>query len=175
MKRGWLLALLLLALLTGCGGRAQEPKPTPTPVIIEQWAVTAEASSEYGKPDWSVRRLLGPPDVEGCADDPHAWSSARGNGLESVDLHYAQPVRPTRIRIYQNFGRGAVARVYLLDEAGEAHLVWQGTDEGECPGVLTIEVPGVDYLASGVRVELDESRTGFWNEIDAVALIGAKP
>ncbi len=175
MKRGRLLAVFLLMLLTGCGGRAQEPKPTPTPVIIEQWAVAAEASSEYGRPDWSVRRLLGPPDVEGCADDPHAWSSARGSGLESVDLHYAQPVHPTRIRIYQNFGRGAVARVYLLDEAGEAHLVWQGEDAGECPGVLELDLPAVRYMASGVRVELDESRTGFWNEIDAVALIGALP
>ncbi len=172
MRPRLLLAMLLLTMMAGCGGRTQEPKPTPTPVIIEQWAVMAEASSEYGRPDWSARRLLGAPDVEGCTDDPYAWSSARGNGLESIDLHYERPVRPTRIRIYQNFGRGAVARVYLLDEQGEAHLVWQGTDEGECPGVLTIEVPTVNYLATGVRVELDESRTGFWNEIDAVALVG---
>ena len=174
MRRSFLLLFAAL-LLVGCGGREATPKPTPTPVIVEQWAVAAEVSSAYAMPDWSARRLLGEPDVEGCADDPRAWASARGNGLETVEVRYAQAVYPTTIRIYQNFGRGAVARIYLLDGQDEAHLIWQGTDEGDCPGVLTIDVPPVGYLSSAVRIELDESRTGFWNEIDAVALVGALP
>jgi hypothetical protein len=39
---------------------------------------------------------------------------------------------------------------------------------------LSVSLPRTDYRVEGVRVELDESRTGFWNQIDAVELIGVR-
>ncbi len=120
-------------------------------------------------------RATGVPDVDACVDDSRAWASARGNGLAWLELTYEKPVYPTEVRIYQNLGRGGIARVLLIDENGGQYLIWEGTDSADiCPGVLTISVPRPDYRAVGVRVELDESRTGFWNEIDAVELVGVQ-
>ncbi|MCD6344522.1 MAG: hypothetical protein J7M17_02795 [Anaerolineae bacterium] len=171
-----LMGGLWLALMAACGRDAEpEVMPTPTPVILAQWAVGAQASSAYGLPDWSARRATGAPDVNVCGDDPRAWASARGNGLEWLELSYAEPVYATEVRIYQTLGRGAVARVHLRDESGESHLVWEGTDTDDtCPGVLRLSFPRVTYRVAGVRIELDESRTGFWNQVDAVELIGVQ-
>jgi len=169
-----LIGIVLLILLSACG-RGGEPEVIiePTPVVLSQWAVEAEASTQYGQPDWSALRATGAPDVEGCVDDPRAWASARGNGLEWLQLHYAESVYATEVRIYQTLGRGSIARVILIDENGESQTVWEGTDAAEpCPGILSVPVVRTATRITEVRVELDESRTGFWNQIDAVELIG---
>ncbi len=175
MKRMPLLLLGLL-LLVGCArGDEQDVQPTPTAVIFSQWAVAAEASSEYSKPGWSAMRATGAPDVDACADDSNAWASARGNGLAWLELTYEEPVYATEVRIYQNLGRGGIARVLLIDANGGQHIVWEGTDSADiCPGVLSISVPRQEFRTVGVRIELDESRTGFWNQIDAVELVGVQ-
>ena len=166
--------IVILMALGGCVRRNDpETAVTPTPVVLSQWASSASASSAYGMPDWSAQRATGEPDVEGCVDDSRAWASARGNGLEWLDLRYDTPVYATEVRIYQTLGRGSLARVTLIDEAGEEQLVWQGTDTTEpCPGVFSVSVSRALTRTVGVRVELDESRTGFWNQIDAVSLVG---
>ncbi|MGC9356396.1 MAG: hypothetical protein ACP5GX_00930 [Anaerolineae bacterium] len=172
----FLMLISLLGVIMGCGG-GEEPEiePTPTLTILSQWAATASASSEYGMPNWSASRATGMPNVDACADDPRAWASARGNGLEWLELHYDTAVYATEVRIYQTLGRGAIARVKFIDSEGAEQLIWEGTDTATlCPGVLSISVPRTEYQVVGVRVELDESRTGFWNQIDAVELIGVQ-
>ncbi len=173
MRRLFVL-LTLVSLLWGCRRWAAEsPKPTATPKTFVQWAVEAEASSSFGYPDWSERRAVGAPDVEACVDDSRAWASGRGNGVEWLTLTYARPVHATEVRIYQTFGRGAVSRISLIDEEGNRNVVWEGVDDAvPCPGVLSVIFPPTPYRVVKVRVDLDESRTGFWNEIDAVALVG---
>lgn len=170
---GWVgLAVLFVA----CGrSSVSEPPVTPTPVKVAQWASAAKASSEFGFPDWSASQATGAPDVNACTSDSRAWASAHGSGLESLELTYAEPVYVTEVRIYQTWGRGALSRVLLVDEDGAAQLVWEGTDTADpCPGALIIPMPRMTYRAIGVRLELDESRTGFWNEIDAVELVGVR-
>jgi hypothetical protein len=78
------------------------------------------------------------------------------------------------VRIYQTYGRGAISRVTLLDEAGNGQVVWEGVDAAEpCPGALAVQVELPELRTRAVRIDLDESRTGGWNQIDAVELIGA--
>jgi hypothetical protein len=147
---------------------------SPTPDILSQWASTAVASSAFGFPDWSANRATGVPEIEFCADDPRAWASARGNGVEWLQLTYARPVHPEEVRVYQTHGRGAISRVTLFDVEGTGHIVWEGIDLTEpCPGALTIRVVDLPAAVSIVRIDLDESRTRGWNQIDAVALVGA--
>ena len=146
---------------------------SPTPEVLSQWAGTATASSAFGFPDWSPTRVTGAPEIEGCVDDPRAWASARGNGVEWLQLLYARPVDASEVNIYQTYGRGAISRVILLDAEGTAYVVWEGVDQAEpCPGVLTIRVSALPQSVAAVRIDLDESRTGGWNQIDAVELIG---
>lgn len=175
-KVGILLMLMCAGLCVGCE-RAETliTQTTPTPTVLSQWAVAAEASSQFGFPDWSVTRATGAPAVNACADDSRAWASARGNGVEWLRLRYAQPVYATEVRIYQTLGRGAIFRVSLVNEAGVAQRIWEGEDtDRTCPGVLVVTVPQTAERIVGVNIDLDESRTGFWNEIDAVALIGVR-
>ncbi len=170
----WLL--LLLVCLSGCQSSEGERfsiRGTPSGAPLSQWAVKAEASTEFGFPDWAASRATGAPDVPECVDDSLAWASARGSGLEWLELTYAEPVYATGVRIYQTLGRGAVSGVLLVDRDGVAQLIWEGTDQrAPCPGVLEINFLRTSYRVVGVRVELDESRTGFWNQIDAVELSG---
>lgn len=184
--RGWrmmhrwlgamLLTLICVGLCTGC--ELQDtllPQTTSTPSELSQWAVKAEASSQFGFPDWSVTRATGAPEIDACEDDSRAWASARGGGIEWLRLTYAQPVYATEVRIFQTLGRGAIFRVSLVDEEGVAQSIWEGTDATDpCPGVLAIAIPQTDVRIVGVHIDLDESRTGFWNQIDAVELVGVR-
>ena len=170
------LLLMCVGLCAGCQ-RAETLviQTTPTPVVLSQWAVAAEASSQYGFPDWSVTRATGAPAVNACADDSRAWASARGNGVEWLRLTYAQPVYATEVRIYQTLGRGAIFRVSLVNEDGVVQRVWEGEDtDRTCPGALIVTVPQTAERIIGVNIDLDESRTGFWNQIDAVEFIGVR-
>ncbi len=178
MRRLWVVFSLLIwaGLCVGCE-RAETliTQTTPTPSVLSQWAIAAEASSQFGFPDWSATRLTGAPAVNACADDSRAWASARGNGVEWLRLTYAQPVYATEVRIYQTLGRGAIFRVSLVNEEGAAQRIWEGEDtDRTCPGVLIVSVPQTAERIVGVRIDLDESRTGFWNQIDAVELIGVR-
>jgi hypothetical protein len=178
MRRFWIgfLLLICLAFCVGCE-RAETllTQTTPTPSVLSQWAIAAEASSQFGFPDWSVTRATGAPAINACADDSRAWASARGNGVEWLRLRYAQPVYATEVRIYQTLGRGAIFRVSLVNEAGAAQRVWEGEDmDSTCPGVLSVVVPQTAERIVGVHIDLDESRTGFWNQIDAVELVGVR-
>ena len=168
-------AMLVLA-AAGCDlrGMSLVNPPTPTPGVLSQWAVTATSSSSYAYPDWSPNRATGAPEIDGCADDPRAWTSARGNGVEWLQLDYARPVFASEVRIYQSYGPGAISRVTLMDAEGDGLVVWEGIDNTEpCPAVLAIRVPTLPGPVKTVRIDLDESRTGTWDEIDAVELIGA--
>ncbi|MGC9347909.1 MAG: hypothetical protein ACP5JG_07215 [Anaerolineae bacterium] len=176
---GWKLIPLVLLLLatTSCETVSLDVnlQNTPTPQVLSQWAVSATASSHYGMPDWSPNRATGPPDVNACADDARAWASARGSGVEWLQLEYSTPVHVVEVRIHQTYGRGALSRVTLIDVSGQSLVVWEGEDAREpCPGLLTVGVARTEGKVATVRIDLDESRTGYWNQIDAVELIGMR-
>ncbi len=171
------VGVVLVLGLSGCdlpGINLVNP-PTPTPGVLSQWAVAATASSSYAYPDWSPNRATGAPEIGTCADDPRAWTSARGNGVEWLELAYAEPVYAIEVSIHQSYGPGAISRVTLIDAEGEGLVVWEGTDNTEpCPAVLTVRVPTLPGPVATVRIDLDESRTGTWDEIDAVELVGTR-
>jgi hypothetical protein len=178
--RKWVILLwsgLVMALmLASCSVPSLDlvQQATPTPLVLSQWAVSATASSSYAFPDWGPNRASGAPEINACVDDPRAWASARGNGVEWLQLSYARPVNAAEVRIHQTYGRGAISRVTLLDKEGNAQVVWEGIDASDpCPGVLLLRTDPSTMKASEVRIDLDESRTGMWNQIDSVELVGA--
>ncbi|HNT74259.1 MAG TPA: hypothetical protein PKH77_04470 [Anaerolineae bacterium] len=170
------LAWGLAIILSACAHIApQVPEVTATPQVFTQWAASAEASSQFGYPDWSARRATGAPEVNACRDDSRAWASARGGGLQWLLLTYAQPVYANEVVIHQTFGRGAISKVLLVSVDGATEEIWSGADsDSPCPGVLSVAIPRTAYKVAKVRIELDESRTNFWNQIDAVALVGER-
>ncbi|MDF1513913.1 MAG: hypothetical protein P1S60_08900 [Anaerolineae bacterium] len=168
------MVIFLAGLLFACTntGIASEP-PTPTRESLSQWVAAATASSQYGIAGWSAQRVTGVPDVTGCVDDSRAWASGRGNGAEWLLLEYRIPVFATEVNIYQTYGRGAISRVTIYDEDNEGEVIWEGQDSADpCPGVLSVPVPMKPYRVSRIRIDLDESRTGYWNQVDSVELVG---
>jgi hypothetical protein len=98
-----------------------------------QWASEAAASSSYndaqGDAGWSPKQATGAPDVDKYSDNQHAWApKTQDGGIEWLDLKYLKPVHASEVRIRESLGSGAVVRVELFDEAGAAHIVWQGVD-----------------------------------------------
>jgi hypothetical protein len=170
----WILLTSYTCLSTACQNTTvDEVEPIPTSDIFSQWVVSATASSQYGFPEWGAQRVAGAPDVNGCVDDIRAWSSGRGNGAEWLLLEFRVAVYASQLNIYQTYGRGAISRVTIYDENDNGEIVWEGQDSIQpCPGILSVPIPPKQYPISKVRIDLDESRTGYWNQIDSVELIG---
>ena len=161
---------------------------TQSGAVVNQWASQAEATSEYGSDSWSAAQATGAPDTAECGDFGTAWASATPSGDDSLTLLYSTPVAASAVNIYETYNPGAIISVELLPNGGGAPItIFAGTDSTTpCPGVLTLAVdpslltptlsqtvpPGAT-LVNGIRISLDQSIIGTWNEIDAVELVGA--
>lgn len=164
---------------TTSAGQAATPGPVASSVaapgeqLLEQWAVSASASSEYDNPDWAAFQAVGQPDTLVCDDLETAWAAGASDSVEWLELRYAIPVRPTEVRIVQSYEPDQVVRVELLDIAGVAHEVYASSarEVETCPYVLSVPVQA-SYLAAAVRVTVDQQGREDWNEIDAVQLLG---
>ncbi len=144
-------------------------------VEMHQFAASARADNEREKIYWSAAQATGPSNTDKCGDIRTAWSTAQPNSQGTLNLYFAQLVRPTQVRIYQNFNPGFITRVDLTDVYGKAHTIYQSVPQpvALCPFVLVIPIKGADYATNTVTVYLDQTgSTGGWNEIDAVELIG---
>jgi hypothetical protein len=200
MKKGIQLFLIILtaAGLAACGAASGTPggddlpgTSTPTPEntlspperfpaagVISQWALSAEASSEFADPDWSASQAVGSPDSPGCGDYQMAWASAASDSIETLELTYEVAVFPLEITIYESFNPDQVVKVEVYDpDTGGYYTVLQKNPtpiDRPCPYMLTIPVEGIDFRTDLVRVTVDQSQLGLgWNEIDAVELVGA--
>jgi len=153
----------------------EDDTPEETVETIKQWATSATASSEYGNPDWSAMQATGEPNALACEDSVNAWASATGEGQESLTLTFEQPVQPTQVNIHQNLTPGSIVRVELINASnGDIIEIPESADPGAtpCPRIFALDITDVDAAVTGVVVHLDESIGGYWNEIDAVELVG---
>lgn len=143
---------------------------------VEQWAIGAEASSEYGVDSWSAQQATGPADTPEAGDKITAWAAASADDqVETLTLIFKQPVIPTGIEIYENYNPGAVVRVEVFDLNSDAWVVvWEGRADTarEELAVFAPELQAVDFATDQVRLTIDEPLIDGWNEIDAVKLIG---
>ena len=142
--------------------------------VYGQWATGATASTQYTASEWSALQATGMPNVIGCSDDPNAWANLEPNGVDWLELTYAQPVRPSEIRIHEVWAVGSIVRVEVKDVLGAYHTVYtaEPNDPQRCPRILTIAVNSVSAKVSTVRITIDQRARRDWNEIDAVRLAG---
>jgi hypothetical protein len=155
-------------------GPAFDVGMTPAPGEISQYASAASASSEFSQPGWSSMQAAGVPNTYGCGDAETAWASLEPQGIDWLVLTYDQAVIPTRIVIYQNFNPGAIIKVEVIDESGQAVTVYTGKAALSkfCPFTLEIPVNQVNKPVRSIRLTLDQSQHNGRNEIDAVQLLG---
>lgn len=152
-------------------------EPAPPTGLLEQWATSAEASSQYGDEDWSAQQATGEPNTLDGGDTPTAWAAAAADSeTESLVLAFGVPVIPAGIEIYESYNPGAIVRIEVLDpNTDEWVVVWEGTADtaGEDVAVFSPALAAVDFATDQVRLTIDEPAVSGWNEIDAVKLVGA--
>jgi hypothetical protein len=144
--------------------------------VFAQWASGATASSEYTQDEWSAHQATGAPTVIWCEDNPKAWASLSPDAVDWLEVTYAQPVRPTDIRIHEIWAVGSIVKVEVKDLSGAYQTVYTAEPAFglPCPHALTIPVTDVTAKVSAVRVTVDQRAKADWNEIDAVRLTGAR-
>ncbi len=158
--------------------RSQPTVPAETVLPSEldvQWGAIAYASTEYGNPDWSAGQATGAPDTVECGDYATAWAASGSNSPDDwLEVHYAKPMFAEEIRIYETYNPGSIVKVEVITVVADYIAVWEGDPEasGECPRVFSVPVEGIEAPITGVRLTLDQSVIGDWNEIDAVQLVG---
>lgn len=141
---------------------------------VRQWASSAEATSEYTVSGWSAMQATGAPDTDSCGDLSTAWASATSTERAALTLYYDTPVIPTRINIFQTYNPGAITSVQLIPADGSSRITLpDSADPGtDCPGVFSVFMDPDLPATNGIVINLDQSITGNWNEIDAVELVG---
>lgn len=141
--------------------------------LLHQWAVSAKASSQYGTDSWSAAQATGEPNVTDCLDSSSAWASATSNEAATLTVYFSVPVIPSQINIHQNYYPGAINGITLITVDGdEIELDDAGKAPNECPAIHTIDIEDVEDAVNGIIINVDQTETGNWNEIDAVELVG---
>jgi hypothetical protein len=189
-----------LLFLVSCGVRETgtdiSPELTPTTTLqaenqpeadnriqirgaVYQWAIAAEASSEFADPEWSAEQAIGEPDSPGCGDYQFAWASAASDSIDTLTVQFPELVYPIEIRIFESFNPDQIVKVEVKDPEGEGfYAVLQKNPiqvDRPCPYELVVPVEGIDFMSDTVRITVDQSQLGLgWNEIDAVQLIGTR-
>ena len=180
------MALILLSSVGACSpdidetlGPADISNEVSPPLQSDefrQWAIEAEASSEFANPEWAAEQAVGEPNTSRCGDYQTAWATAGSDSLETISLSYAEPVYVRSINIIQSFNPNQVVRVELLGAFDRAITVFESQPiqvDQPCPYTLSIPIQETEGRYSKVRITIDQSILGLgWNQIDAVELVG---
>ncbi len=167
------------SIVTTSGDLTNLPRIQPPPQPLRQWASSAGGSSEYGSVGWSFEQATGAPDTAECGDHSTAWASKSSVERAVLKLYFDQPVIPSQINIYESYHPGAIISVAVGNF--DLDLGWSLPNSADnsgatgCPRVFSLNVSGIDTPVDVVTLNLDQSITQSWNEIDAVELVGTVP
>lgn len=160
---------------TGSDEAAQSSGRTSENGLYYQWASGASATSQYTDTRWNAAQATGAPDTNDCGDIDTAWASSSSTGSDVLTLDFAEAVIPSQINIYQTYNPGSIIKVEVANGDDKPVVLPKSDDppgNTPCPGILTLNLDGVDEPVNRVIIHLDQSIGGGWNEIDAVELAG---
>lgn len=142
--------------------------------LLSQWGSYADATSEYGADAYSAMQATGRPNTKGCVDEATAWASATVSNSDALTVFYDEAVFATEINIHQNYSPGAIVAVELISADGTQVLSVPNSSDmsTDCPSIFSLAVPELGVPVFAVRIWLEQSLIGNWNEIDAVELVG---
>jgi len=132
-----------------------------------QWATDATASTQLSD-KWSAAQATGAPAAK-------AWAPSSKEGTsEWLELSYAESVIPTGINIWESYGPGFITKVEAFDQVkGSWATLWEGTDPTrDAPKVFSPALTKTSLSTNRIRLSVN-TNVPDWNEIAAVALIGA--
>jgi hypothetical protein len=137
-------------------------------------------SSEYGtgNDSWASSQVLGAPNTFGYGDIGTSWAPRPRDGtLEFISVGFDTAVYATGATIRETWGNGFVYRVDAIDTLGAYHQVWAGVDTSPAGAAYDFSVSwdATAFLVNGLKVYVNTSHTGDWEEIDSIQLAGTAP
>ena len=151
-----------------------------------QWASKVIAfSSQYGPKIHSAQQALGKPNAmpqggdlavawapEIVKDDIDSTGQYESPWPQFLKLGYTTPMPARQVVIAENNAPGAVTRVTLFDDGGNAHEVYSAEPSAvrTASRMLNIFFPLTAYDVAAVRIDLMPAAVPGWNEIDAVGI-----
>ena len=145
--------------------------------LLSQPATSVIAfSSQWSPAGYSAAQTLGAPNVFTYGDSPNAWSANVVNGTtEFLTLGFATPVFASGITVRESWGNGFVTMLEVRNAStGAFTTVFSGVDPSAQGSVVDFLVNFVQttFLVDAIRVSINTSHSGVWEEVDSVLLHG---
>lgn len=124
---------------------------------------------------WSAANVLGAPD-DPAGTSGQSWCQSPAHGADWVEVGFDRAVAATTIDLYETYSIGCVKEVLVIDSAGNATSIWQGTDPTPAPattGLFKVPVPKSIRSVHRVKIHVDSTGKGPWACLDAVGLTNA--
>jgi hypothetical protein len=155
---------------------------------LEQWAVSAEASSSYL--EYEPEYATGAPDATACDLKFESWSPSTSNVGSWLVTTFESAIYPEEINIYQNNIQGVISKVEVSADGVAWQVVYLGEvnqSDGVCKtmnttvfdDVFTLDSNNADWpdvAVNKVKITLDQtgnpSNDEDYVDIDAVQLVG---
>jgi outer membrane protein OmpA-like peptidoglycan-associated protein len=167
--------LILLAMMVSMSGFGQNI----------QWAdQVLEVSSQYNyvkhPGQYQAAQALGPPSsMPGGGANECAWSPAfeQKSGGEFIRLGFSTATNVRQIAIHENFNAGAIKAVFLFDEKGRPHEVYNNPVPdliSENGRLWNLFIESTPYKVKAIKILLKTTVVPGFNQIDAVAISDAE-
>ncbi len=145
--------------------------------LVQQYAASALSPEERDRIAQGAVQAVGPPNTDGCGDFRTAWATANPNSTGTLELYFAELVRPRAVRVYETYNPGFITLIEFIDVEGVVHPVYVAAPQArpQCPFILDVPIPDIDEPGNRIKIYVDQTTSaGGWNQIDAVELVGVK-
>ncbi len=139
-----------------------------------QWAnKVIEYSSELDETQFSVKQLLGKPNVYPWGEgSPNAWTPSRPGKNEFIKVGFADPKPIRQIAIAESYNPSTLSKIFFYDEAGNEYLIIERepviiSQPGRFLRLFTELTP---YNVAAVRLEFIGDAVPGYYSIDAIGV-----
>ena len=124
--------------LSSSGSNSSSSSGSNQNCLLEQWAISATASTSYPSTDYSVNNIIGPSDCvcSSCAGTGPCWCPGKQwvptgtANNEYVEVTFQNPTQADKITIYESANLRAVKKVTLFDTSNNQYVVFNGQADG---------------------------------------------
>ncbi len=144
-----------------------------------QWADRLiKYSSQYGEKAYGANQVLGSPKVIEHKESKVAWMPSMPNrGSEFIQVSFKNPIKTKQILICENYNPGAITQVFAYDKEGKEYLLFSqkdGKNASKGLNTFTIDFSETKYAIAQVKVVLNTTLVGGYNQIDAIGISSKK-
>eukprot|EP01080_Neovahlkampfia_damariscottae_P000158 gene158-4404_t len=128
---------------------------------------------------WSVSNIIGISNTyPSYGDQKTAWAPKKAtNSKEFLEIEYSKSVYPIKMEIYETFNPGSLVKIKAKNPKGKWTILWESKPDRclkEESRIFSPKLKKVDFKTNKFRLEIDQTGSKSWYEIDAIKLTGKK-